>query len=81
VLCVLCVQVIYYKGKNDAWDGYGGATVYTKARQLPEVGMSTPSFILCECPAIKCSFELQQQQPQAVPTSISGGTADRQHMQ
>jgi hypothetical protein len=34
----LCVQVIYYKGKNDAWDGYGGATVYTKARQLPEVG-------------------------------------------
>jgi violaxanthin de-epoxidase len=29
--------VIYYKGTNDAWDGYGGATVYTRARQLPEV--------------------------------------------
>lgn len=28
--------VIYYRGKNDAWDGYGGATVYTKARQLPQ---------------------------------------------
>jgi hypothetical protein len=29
--------VVYYKGTNDAWDGYGGAVVYTKARQLPEV--------------------------------------------
>eukprot|EP00775_Hariotina_reticulata_P013067 gene13067-13194_t len=28
--------VVYYKGSNDAWDGYGGAVVYTKARQLPE---------------------------------------------
>ena len=22
--------VIYYKGNNDAWKGYGGATVYTR---------------------------------------------------
>ena len=22
--------LIYYKGNNDAWQGYGGATVYTK---------------------------------------------------
>ncbi|WIA11647.1 hypothetical protein OEZ85_011750 [Tetradesmus obliquus] len=28
--------VIYYKGTNDAWDGYGGATIYTRERQLPE---------------------------------------------
>lgn len=35
------VQVIYYRGKNDAWDGYGGATVYTKARQLPQVRRRT----------------------------------------
>eukprot|EP00878_Enallax_costatus_P018093 GHUV01019035.1.p1 GENE.GHUV01019035.1~~GHUV01019035.1.p1 ORF type:complete len:454 (+),score=105.01 GHUV01019035.1:192-1553(+) len=28
--------VVYYKGSNDAWDGYGGAVVYTRARQLPE---------------------------------------------
>lgn len=29
--------VVYYKGTNDAWDGYGGAVVYTRARQLPQV--------------------------------------------
>lgn len=26
---------IYYRGKNDAWDGYGGAVVYTKSSTLP----------------------------------------------
>eukprot|EP00877_Chromochloris_zofingiensis_P001790 jgi/Chrzof1/11611/Cz06g02070.t1 len=25
---------VYYKGTNDAWSGYGGATVYTKTREL-----------------------------------------------
>lgn len=28
--------LIYYVGNNDAWSGYGGATVYTKASSLPE---------------------------------------------
>jgi violaxanthin de-epoxidase len=27
---------VYYRGKNDAWDGYGGAVVYTKSAKLPE---------------------------------------------
>jgi len=27
---------IYYRGQNDAWKGYGGATVYTRERSLPE---------------------------------------------
>ncbi|XP_078447174.1 non-photochemical quenching 1 [Wolffia australiana] len=27
---------VYYKGKNDAWDGYGGAVVYTRSAVLPE---------------------------------------------
>lgn len=27
---------IYYKGENDAWKGYGGATVYTRESKLPE---------------------------------------------
>jgi len=26
--------LIYYRGSNDAWDGYGGATVYTRAPSL-----------------------------------------------
>ncbi|GJP33001.1 hypothetical protein CLOM_g17579 [Closterium sp. NIES-68] len=28
---------VYYRGSNDAWDGYGGAVVYTRARTLPKV--------------------------------------------
>eukprot|EP00892_Ulva_mutabilis_P007563 jgi/Ulvmu1/5179/UM021_0196.1 len=27
---------IYYKGNNDAWLGYGGATVYTRAAEFPK---------------------------------------------
>jgi violaxanthin de-epoxidase len=27
---------VYYRGSNDAWDGYGGAFVYTRESKLPE---------------------------------------------
>jgi violaxanthin de-epoxidase len=27
---------VYYRGNNDAWEGYGGVVVYTRAAQLPE---------------------------------------------
>lgn len=27
---------VYYRGSNDAWDGYGGAVVYTRSPVLPE---------------------------------------------
>jgi len=27
---------VYYRGSNDAWDGYGGAVIYTQASKLPE---------------------------------------------
>ena len=27
--------VVYYRGSNDAWDGYGGAVVYSKEPVLP----------------------------------------------
>lgn len=27
---------VYYRGSNDAWDGYGGAVVYTRDAQLPK---------------------------------------------
>ncbi|CAN8294971.1 unnamed protein product [Cochlearia groenlandica] len=26
---------VYYRGRNDAWDGYGGAVVYTRSTVLP----------------------------------------------
>ena len=29
--------LVYYRGSNDAWIGYGGAVVYTREAQLPEV--------------------------------------------
>ena len=27
---------MYYRGRNDAWDGYGGAVIYTRSATLPE---------------------------------------------
>lgn len=27
---------MYYRGRNDAWDGYGGAVLYTRSAVLPE---------------------------------------------
>lgn len=27
---------MYYRGRNDAWDGYGGAVIYTRSSVLPE---------------------------------------------
>ncbi len=27
---------VYYRGSNDAWDGYGGVVVYTRASKLPQ---------------------------------------------
>ncbi|KAL3678908.1 hypothetical protein R1sor_021864 [Riccia sorocarpa] len=28
--------LVYYRGSNDAWDGYGGAVVYTRSRTVPK---------------------------------------------
>lgn len=27
---------MYYRGRNDAWDGYGGAVLYTRSKVVPE---------------------------------------------
>uniref|UniRef100_M1BVW2 Violaxanthin de-epoxidase n=1 Tax=Solanum tuberosum TaxID=4113 RepID=M1BVW2_SOLTU len=27
---------VYYKGRNDAWDGYGSSVLYTRSSVLPE---------------------------------------------
>jgi hypothetical protein len=29
--------VIYYRGNNDAWKGYGGATIYTRCETGPQI--------------------------------------------
>ena len=55
---------VYYRGSNDAWDGYGGAVVYTRSKTLPSsilpeveaaaksVGLDFSSFIITDnsCP-------------------------------
>jgi hypothetical protein len=28
--------LVYYRGRNDAWDGYGGGFLYTRAAECPE---------------------------------------------
>lgn len=28
--------LVYYRGKNDAWDGYGGAVLYTRSKTVPQ---------------------------------------------
>lgn len=28
--------LVYYRGKNDAWDGYGGAVLYTRSSTVPK---------------------------------------------
>uniref|UniRef100_A0A0D9W425 VDE lipocalin domain-containing protein n=1 Tax=Leersia perrieri TaxID=77586 RepID=A0A0D9W425_9ORYZ len=28
--------LVYYRGRNDAWDGYGGAVLYTRSKVVPE---------------------------------------------
>nr|CAB3484269.1 unnamed protein product [Digitaria exilis] len=27
---------VYYRGRNDAWDGYGGSVLYTRSKTVPE---------------------------------------------
>jgi len=44
--------LIYYKGNNDAWQGYGGATVYTKCAaahgpRRPAAAARAACVILC----------------------------------
>jgi len=28
--------LVYYRGRNDAWDGYGGSVLYTRSKTVPE---------------------------------------------
>ena len=34
--------LIYYRGRNDAWDGYGGAVLYTRAAALGDLKAELP---------------------------------------
>ena len=28
--------LVYYRGSNDAWDGYGGAVLYSRSKTVPQ---------------------------------------------
>lgn len=46
---------VYYRGSNDAWDGYGGAFVYTKDSKFPESIRSR-----CRDAAAKVGFDFDK---------------------
>ena len=29
-------MLVYYRGSNDAWDGYGGAVLYSRSKTVPQ---------------------------------------------
>ena len=81
--------VIYYRGSNDAWDGYGGATVYSRDPKLPrkyypeinealqKVGYTLDDFTLTDnsCKAAETRLEEVEADLVLVETRVASGVA------
>ena len=79
--------LIYYRGNNDAWDGYGGATVYSKEptldpkyfdaidAKLKPIGRSFKDFTLTDnsCRAAETKLEEFEQDLVFVETRVAAG--------
>ena len=79
--------VVYYRGSNDAWDGYGGAVVYTRTpsleqRWVPEiaeavsrVGLRWEDFSLNDnsCRAAETKLEELEADLELVETRVAAG--------
>jgi violaxanthin de-epoxidase len=79
--------VVYYRGSNDAWDGYGGATIYTKTKNLDRkyfgeinevlkpIGYSMKDFSLNDntCKPRESRFEELENDLVFVETRVAGG--------
>jgi violaxanthin de-epoxidase len=79
--------VVYYRGSNDAWDGYGGGTIYTKTKTLDKkyfaeinevlkpIGYSMKDFSLNDntCKARESRFEELENDLVFVETRVAGG--------
>ena len=79
--------VVYYRGSNDAWDGYGGAVVYTREPTLPEqyvpeireslerIGVNWNDFTRTDnsCRAAESKLEELEADLQFVSTKVGGG--------
>ena len=78
--------VVYYRGNNDAWDGYGGAVVYTRAPAFPKeyipevraavekVGLKWEDFVLTDntCKARESKLEEFEQDLVFVESKAAG---------
>lgn len=79
--------VVYYRGSNDAWDGYGGAVVYTRSptvpkKWIPEIKESLAKINLKwedfeetdnSCRAAETKLEELEADLQFVETKVAGG--------
>jgi len=80
--------LVYYRGSNDAWDGYGGAFLYTRTRTVPKkyvpeldsacqkIGRSFFEFKLTNnvCPAQESKLQEAEADIQFVQSRILTGT-------
>jgi violaxanthin de-epoxidase len=79
--------VVYYRGSNDAWDGYGGAVIYSREPKLPRkyfaeidealkpVGYSMEDFTLTDnsCRAAETKLEELEADLEFVETRVASG--------
>jgi len=79
--------VVYYRGSNDAWDGYGGAVVYSREAKLPKkyfkeideslqkVGLKFSDFTLTDnsCRAAETKVEELEADLVFVETRVASG--------
>jgi len=82
--------VVYYRGSNDAWDGYGGAVVYSREPRLPrkyykevdeslgKVGLKFKDFELTDnsCKAAETKLEELEADLVLVETRAASGLLD-----
>jgi len=82
--------VVYYRGSNDAWDGYGGAVVYTREAKFPKkyykevdeslskVGLKLKDFVLVDnsCKAAETKLEELEADLELVETRVASGLLD-----
>ena len=81
--------LVYYRGTNDAWDGYGGAFIYSREPKLPKkyipeidaalqkIGRSFSEFTQTDnsCRAGESKLEEAKQDLVFVETRVAGGLA------
>eukprot|EP00325_Prymnesiales_sp_UTEX-LB-985_P032324 CAMPEP_0174718248 /NCGR_PEP_ID=MMETSP1094-20130205/28390_1 /TAXON_ID=156173 /ORGANISM="Chrysochromulina brevifilum, Strain UTEX LB 985" /LENGTH=393 /DNA_ID=CAMNT_0015918305 /DNA_START=20 /DNA_END=1202 /DNA_ORIENTATION=+ len=84
--------VVYYRGSNDAWDGYGGATVYSREPNLPKkyfkevdeslgkVGLKLKDFVLTDnsCKAAETKLEELEKDFEFVETRVASNLVDKE---